>query len=67
MTLTELQYARANYSALSDMYVNIGDYYPLCFYENKSISARWKAIEKHLEIITNELQKEILIKERELL
>ncbi len=67
MTLTELQYARANYSALSELFVNIDDYYPLCLYGNKSISVRFNAIEKHLEIITNELQKEILIKERELL
>ena len=67
MTLTELQYARANYSALSEMYVNIDNYYPLCLYGNKNVSARFNAIEKHLKAITDEIQREILKKEKELL
>ena len=67
MTLTELQFARANYSFLSELYVNFNDYYPLCLHGNKNISARFNAIEKHLNIITDEMQKEILKKEKELL
>jgi hypothetical protein len=67
MTITELQFARVNYTFLSDLYVNIDDHYPLCLYKNKNVSARFRAIEKHLQIITEELQTEILRKEKELL
>ena len=67
MTLTELQYARANYSFLSELYVNFNDYYPLCLYGNKNVSTRFNAIEKHLKAITDEIQREILKKEKELL
>lgn len=67
MTLTQLQSARQSYSNLSELYVNIDDYYPLCLSGNDNVNARFKAIEKHLKIITEKLQNQILIKEKELL